>query len=137
MRKVCLAILSISVVVGSFSAKAAAEPCVPVVAILLALDDGKGENENSGQGKSYLEVVPDTVTVKQGCPFTLKNPGGHSVSTRGANKEQWLLKPASVTEITFDVPDNLVPDNVEWKIFKYTVDVENIGQLDPRARIKK
>jgi hypothetical protein len=139
MRKVCLAILSISVLVGSFSAKVAAQNCGHVQATFLAHDDGKNPNATSGQGKSSVEIVPDTVTVKQGCPFFLMNPGEHSVSTRGAKEEDWLKKDESGSQITFDVPDDLIPpdEEVEWKIYKYTVEVEGIGKLDPRARVKK
>ena len=87
----------------------------------------KGGNETK---PASLEVKPAQISVKQGCSFSINFPAGKSVNT--ASSELWLTKPISaISPIVVTVPD-AEPIGV----YKYDLEVDGFGKLDPRARVK-
>ena len=129
MKKLYLTILLIPLLILGGSATLAADACAPVSAILIAHDDGKN---GSGAGISFIQVHPDTVNIKTGCDFTLSNPGAHEIHT--TSTASWLNRP---TPTTGNITMGPAPDVEDGLIFKYTVHVKDLGELDPRARIKR
>ena len=132
MKKLYLTILLIPLLILGGSAPLAADACPSVSAILIAHDDGKNSSKISGAGISYIQVHPDTVNVDPGCYFTLYNPGKHEIYT--TSTEDWMNRP---TPTTGNITMGPAPDVKDGLIFKYTVHVKDLGDLDPRARIKR
>jgi hypothetical protein len=130
MGKLQLTILFIPLLILAGSATLAAEPCGPKKVTLIAHDDGKGKGENDGEGITVIQIHPDTVRVVIGCSFTLLNPGNHVISTTSTHA--WLKKPTPTTgDISMGPAEGKKGD-----VLKYTIHVDGIGQLDPRARLK-
>jgi hypothetical protein len=87
---------------------------------------------------TILQVKPDTIVVKEECSFDIKFTGAITVSTVGdkeskiGDNDNWLTKPAqSSSPITIEAPSGTAQD----KAYKYTIVVDKIGTLDPRARV--
>ncbi len=80
---------------------------------------------------TILQVKPDTIVVKEGCSFEVRFSGGLSVSTVGKT-QAWLTKSSqSTSPIEITVPsgkERLDP-------YKYAINVDEFGTLDPRARV--
>ncbi len=80
---------------------------------------------------TILQVKPDTIVVKEGCSFEVRFSGGLSVSTVGKT-QAWLTKPAqSNSPITIKAPSGTAQE----KAYKYAIEVDEFGTLDPRARV--
>jgi hypothetical protein len=79
---------------------------------------------------TYMQVKPAQISVKQGCSFEIRFPAGKKVKTDSGTP--WLKKPFSTTSpIIVSVP------MAEPKtVYKYDLEVEGFGVLDPRARVK-
>ena len=99
-------------------------PVVPVT--VKAKDDGKSGN---GRDASFINIRPDTRNIRQNCPLTIKNPNGHLIHTTSSTP--WLNRP-SQTEGDITTGKAIGSDG---DIFKYTIHVDGIGQLDPRVRV--
>ena len=88
----------------------------------------KTGNENA---PTILQVKPDTIVVKEECSFEVRFSGGLSVSTVGKT-QAWLTKPAqSSSPITIKAPSGAAQE----KAYEYAIVVDEIGTLDPRARV--
>jgi hypothetical protein len=87
----------------------------------------KGGSESQ---PTSLKVSPGQIDVKQGCSFEIWFPAGESVKT--SSGKAWLTKgltgssPIIVT----------VPDAEPLGVYKYDLEVDGFGLLDPRARVK-
>ncbi len=87
-------------------------------------------NSGTENAPTILQIKPDTIVVKDGCPFDIKFQAGRTVSTK--SNQAWLTKgETTVSPIKFDVPDGQAP-----LTYKYEVIVKEFGTLDPRARVK-
>jgi hypothetical protein len=94
-----------------------------------------GGNEKA---PTILQVKPDTIVVKEECSFEIKFVGAITVSTVGDKEsaveggKNWLSKPAqSNSPITIKAPSGTAQEEA----YKYTIVVDEIGTLDPRARV--
>lgn len=102
-------------------------PRNPVHWTLRAHDAGAG---GVGRNPSYIVVDPDTRGVTIGCHSVLKNPGNKMIKT--TSDHSWFDRPNWVnTDIKFGKPVGEIDD-----VFKFKVHVKDIGELDPRARMK-
>ena len=87
-------------------------------------------NSGNEYAPTILKITPDTIVVKDGCPFDIKFQAGKTVSTK--SNQAWLTKgETTVSPIIFDVPDGQAPNT-----YKYEIIVKGFGTLDPRARVK-
>jgi hypothetical protein len=127
MKRIRLAILFIPLLVMGGCVSLDAAGCRAVEARLIARDHGKIGN---GRRSSFINVNPDTVELEMNCPFVLKNPGGHEIHTTSTTA--WLNRSTPTT-------GDITMGNAKGKsgdVFKYTVHVKDIGQLDPRGRLR-
>ena len=93
--------------------------------------DGKGQ----GGGFTRIRINPDTVEVELGCFFEIKNPRGVTFNTTsaiswlegGPTNGNLVLGPAVCTVGGCQGGD---------PAFKYTIKVDDVGQLDPRVRVR-
>ncbi len=82
---------------------------------------------------SILQVKPDTIVVKEGCEFEVRFSGGLSVSTVGKT-QAWLTKSSqSTSPIKIKAPSGTAQEEP----YKYAIVVDEIGTLDPRARVTR
>ena len=101
---------------------------------LQARNDNPG-GQNPGDGFTRIRIKPDTVQVTPGCSFEIKNPRGVTFNTAstipwlvgGPTSENLVLGPAVCTVGDCEGDD---------PAFKYTIIVNDIGQLDPRVRVR-
>jgi hypothetical protein len=126
MNKTYLTALFIPLLLAGGCVSIDANGCASAHVTLKAKDDGKA---GSGGGTSYIQVRPDTKNVKKGCPLVVRNPNGHLIHT--TSTEAWLNQTTPTKgEITMG---NAEGNNGD--VFKYTIHVDKIGKLDPRARV--
>ena len=98
--------------------------CPPAPSTILTAANGK-----STAAPSSINITKDTVDVEDGCPFVIKNPQNHEISTTSG--EGWLWHIPTNDDITLTPPLG-TPEGVEYK---YTIIVTDLGELDPRARV--
>jgi hypothetical protein len=87
----------------------------------------QGGNESSA---TFLQVKPAQISVKQGCSFEIRFPAGKKAKTISGT--QWLDNPVLTTSPIIV----LVPPAEAKIVYKYDIEVEGFGVLDPRARVK-
>jgi len=94
---------------------------------LIARDDGK---EGYGNGLTLIQVLPDTVLLQKDDTFTILNPGKHEIHT--TSDYAWLEE---TTPTNGDIELGPAQGSPKQE-FKYTIHVKDIGELDPRVRMK-
>ncbi len=89
-----------------------------------------------GRAPTILQVKPSTITVREGCSFTIKIPDDMTVSTVGKT-QNWLTKGPQINRPI------IISVMVEGKKlerdepYKYKVVVESIGELDPYVKVTR
>jgi hypothetical protein len=95
--------------------------------VLIARDDGK---KGDGTGLTHIQVHPDTVELEKDDYFTILNPGKHEIHT--TSDKDWLKETTPTNGNIKLGPAHGDSD----KEFKYTIHVKDIGELDPRVRMR-
>ena len=126
MKKLHLAILLVPSLILGGCATLDKDGCPYEKTRLNARDGGK---VGTGNRPSFINMSRDTVPVAVGCSFVLLNPDGHEIHT--TSTEAWLTWPATTGDITMGPAQGNSGD-----VFKYTIHIKDIGQLDPRGRIR-
>ena len=117
------AAIGLTMLISGCPGRVDAQGCPKVSATL------KAKDANSDKGTTFVRINPDTVKVRQGCPFTINNPGNHTITTTSTTS--WLQG----GPINGDL--QLGPATGLGGPFKYTIEVQGIGVLDPRAFVIK
>ena len=114
-----LAFLSLLAVAMLFSTAAAAQPgdCNPQK-IKVHLQPNTGE----------IKVTPNTLNQKRGCAVIIRVPRGQVTSI--LSSYEWLQGSSGGEDIYIDVPEG-----VENGDYKYDVEIEGVGILDPIIRV--
>ncbi|MCZ6643934.1 MAG: hypothetical protein O7F71_20350 [Gammaproteobacteria bacterium] len=128
MQKLFHTILFAPLLMLSACASLDEDGCRRVSTTLRAVDANKGGN--NPRGFTRIRISPDTVTVKEGCTFTINNPGNHTINTISAGVP-WLTRPATEGNLKTEKAAKTGGNDY----FKFTIIVEDIGQLDPRVRV--
>jgi hypothetical protein len=102
--------------------------CRRVSTTLKARDDGNG----GGNGASFIRIDPDTVKLDEKCSFVINNPQGHLIHTTSTEAD-WLISgdPTTLGIILGPAKGN------PGRNYKYKILVDGIGELDPRAHIRR
>jgi hypothetical protein len=126
MKKPYFAILFMLVPIMSSCVTYDEDGCRSERAILKGQDHGK---VGDGTRPSFININPDTVTVSANCTFLIVNKTGTEVHT--TSTEAWLTHPPTAGNLIMGPAQGNSGDE-----FKYTVHVKDIGQLDPRGRLR-
>ena len=99
-------------------------------------------SRGAGNSPTNLNVNPDQVQVREGCPFEIRFtnnagnrtvPNGSLVATYTSEREGfWLLNPGQNQS-----PIRIIPPagTARDEPYKYTIFVSGLGIIDPRARV--
>jgi hypothetical protein len=90
---------------------------------------GKHIKVHANPGNGKIKVTPETFSEKKGCGFEIHVPAGwttHIISEEAA----WLNGSSSGDPIYITIPDGETSRD-----YKYDVDIEDFGRLDPRIRV--
>lgn len=80
------------------------------------------------QGTQDIIVTPATFNQRQGCDIEVHVPDGYS--TRVLSEYDWLGGGADGGSFTMQVPED-----VELGDYKYDVEIDGVGRLDPVIRV--
>ena len=93
--------------------------------------DGRGQ----GRGFTRIRISPDTVGVKEGCFFEIRNPRG--VTFKTTSDITWLKSESTSDKLVLGRAECTPGDcDEDDPAFKYTIIVDDVGQLDPRVRVR-
>ncbi len=129
MKKLYLTILFVHLLILSACASIEPGACHNVTTTLTARDSVVHGGDE--RGPTFIRVKPDTVRVKVGCNFVIKNPRGRSIHT--TSSETWLASTDTNGDITLGPAAYANGEDV----IKYTIHVKDVGTLDPRARVTR
>ena len=135
MQKFYLTILSGLLLVMTGCAAPGECPVVDAFTILHAMDANPRSDYNGGRGTSVVSVTPDTIRVKHGCNFVIRNQDDATITTESG--EMWLRHTTPTKEdITLGPAECATDPCTEADIYKFKIVVDGIGELDPRARVR-
>ena len=101
-------------------------PVQPKHVILIAKSGGE-------QGPASLAVHPAVVVVRQGCSLEIWIPPGSKVKTDGGEGNDWLTK---TSQGTAPIVISVALDQA-LGLYKYKIELEDFGTLDPYVRVTK
>jgi hypothetical protein len=130
MQKLYLTILLTPLLFLSACVSYDSNGCARVSATLVAKDANKGGSNPRGTTK--ISIKPDTVKVKEGCPFVINNPGNHEIRMVPNNAAATWLDSGPTKG---DLSSNNAVKTGGADLFKYKIIVTGVGELDPRARV--
>ena len=99
---------------------------------LQAKNDNPG-GRGPGDGFTRIRIKPDTVEVMSGCSFEIRNRQGVTFNT--TSTIPWLVSEPTKGNLVLG-PAVCTVGDCDDPALKYTIIVNDVGQLDPRVRVR-
>ena len=113
-----------------------AESGCPAKIVTLVAKDANKNGMNPG-GTTHLSIKPDTVEVDAGCFIIINNPGKHDFTTAPIDAAgAWLNGSTSEAPLVLGPATCKTDPCTDDDIYKYTITVDGVGVLDPRAWVR-